>query len=300
MRFNTLIIIPCILAMGFSLRTFGQAWVVPDDQKAVRAPFKFTPDMQKKGDGLYSKNCQSCHGQPGKDNWAQLTPPPGDLAKEKVAKETDGEMFYKITAGRPPMPEFRNILTEDERWWVIAYVRTFHAGYVQPEPGPVKAFDGRTITLHMKFNEREKKIIVSATELIKENTQIPAEGVDVSVWVKRYFGLMQATDVKTTDPSGNAVFSFPEDIPGNRSGFVDLVARVNDPKGTMRTSPATASLAIGKPTDLPGLTETRAWWSVRSQAPVWVILTYSLTVIIVWGFILYIVYTILQIRKVNG
>jgi mono/diheme cytochrome c family protein len=299
MRIYTRIAILVIILAGFTCRTHSQEWIVPEDQKAVVASFTFTPDIQKQGEQLYNKNCQSCHGIPGKDNWAKLTPPPGDLSKEKAQKQSDGEWFYKITAGKAPMPEFRNILSEDERWWIIAYLRTYNAGYKQPDPASKVAFAGRSVTLAMKYDDAQKKVVVNATELSKEKTTVAAAGVEVMLMVKRYFGYMQVGEIRSTNGAGIAQFDFPTDLPGDAQGFVELQARVNDPKGLMRSQPATGSYAIGVPTLKPALTDTRAWWSVRMKAPVWVILTYTLSVVIVWGFIFYILYTILKIRTVG-
>jgi hypothetical protein len=273
---------------------------VPDDQKAVVAPFKFTPDMQKQGEQSYLKNCQSCHGLMGKDNWAKLTPPPGDLSKEKAQQQTDGELFFRITAGKVPMPEFRNIIPEDERWWLIAYLRSFNPKYVQPNPVAKAAFTGRIVTLTMEYSDPMKKIVVTANEQLKDGQTGLAAGVEVMLFVKRYFGKMQVGDIKTTNAGGKALFEFPADLPGSKDGYVEVSAMVNDPNGVMKATPATATLAIGVPTDKPSLTAARAWWSTRGNAPVWIILTYTLSVVIVWGFILYIVYSILKIRKLSN
>jgi mono/diheme cytochrome c family protein len=297
MIFKKLLIISFICALGMTLS--AQTWVVPDDQKAIVAPFKFTPDMQKQGEQIYLKNCQSCHGLMGKDNWAKLTPPPGDLSKAKAQVQTDGEIFYRITTGKVPMPEFRNILTEDDRWWVIAYMRTFNPKYVQPAPVAKAAFTGRTVALDMQYSDPMKKIVIKATEKLKDGQTGPAAGVEVLLFVTRYFGKMQVGDTRTTNAGGQATFEFPADLPGDKDGYVDVSAMVNDPKNVMRTTPVTGKFAIGKPTAKPGLTATRAMWSTRSQAPVWILLTYTLSVIIVWGFIFYIFYTILKIRKLG-
>jgi mono/diheme cytochrome c family protein len=37
---------------------------------------------------------------------------------------TDGEHFWKMTAGRGGMPPFVNDLTEEERWHVINYINS--------------------------------------------------------------------------------------------------------------------------------------------------------------------------------
>lgn len=277
----------------------AQTWIVPDDQKAVTAPMKFTTDMQKSGEQIYLKNCQSCHGLPGKDNWAKLQPPPGDLSKAKAQANTDGEIFYKITTGKSPMPEFRNIIPEEDRWHVVAFIRSFNAKYIQPEPALKADFSGRIVTLTIACSESLKQIVVSATEKMKDGNTTPAAGVDVVLYAKRYFGNLPLSEVKTTNAQGKLTLDFPVDLPGNKDGVVDLIAKVYDPKGLMKSTPAEVSLPIGKPMDRPGITETRAWWSTRDKAPVWIALVYTLSVIIVWAFILYIVISILKIRKVS-
>jgi mono/diheme cytochrome c family protein len=265
MHLKNLLIIIFVFSIG--TKVSAQTWDVPDDQKSVVAPFKFTPEMQKQGEQIYLKNCQSCHGLMGKDNWAKLVPPPGDLAKDKAQNQTDGEFYYRITVGKAPMPEFRNILSEDERWWVIAYMRTYNSKYVQPEP-LVKVFAGRIIALTMQYSDQMKKIVVTASEKLAEGKSGPASGIEVMLYIKRYFGKMQVGDIRTTNALGQAIFEFPADLPGNKEGYVELTAMVNDPKSVMKTTPASASLAIGAPTDKPGLTETRAWWSTRGNAPI--------------------------------
>ena len=37
---------------------------------------------------------------------------------------TDGELFYKLSEGRMPMPGFKAKLSEEQRWQVLNYVRT--------------------------------------------------------------------------------------------------------------------------------------------------------------------------------
>lgn len=300
MRFRYLIFLTFIAVHLYPFSVTAQQWVVPDDQKGKVAPFLFTPDMQKQGENLYNKNCASCHGVPGKDNWVkQLSPPPGDLAQGKAQGNSDGEMFYKFTVGKAPMPEFRNILSEEERWWVIAYLRTFNKEYVQPNPAGKGSFAGKIIKLQMVIDTIEKRVEVRAMEMTKEKSLVPAKGVEILLFVKRFFGNMQIGDPKTTGNQGAAIFDFPTDIPGDKEGKVELTCRVNDASGSISSAPVTATYKIGIPTDKPGLTETRAWWSTRDKAPVWIIITYLSTVIIVWGIIFYILFSILKIRKLN-
>ena len=46
-----------------------------------------------------------------------------EIAAAKLAKETDGELFWKISNGRGPMPPWKH-LPDQERWELVNYIRT--------------------------------------------------------------------------------------------------------------------------------------------------------------------------------
>jgi mono/diheme cytochrome c family protein len=287
------------LAVLAGVRSFAQDWVVPEEAKAKVCPYQFTPDSVKKGEAIFIKNCQSCHGYPGKNNVAKITPVPEDPSTEKFQKQTDGEMFYRITTGKAPMPEFRNILQENDRWNVIAFLRSFNPKYIQPKPETKAAYAGRQVRLIMKSNKEEYKIRVTAMEFNKDKKEVPAPGVEIALFVKRYFGDLQIGDPKTTNDKGIVSFTFPKDLPGDTRGLVEITAKVNSLSGKINEAQVRDTLSFGVPSFKPGLTETRAWWNVRSKAPVWVILVYAGAVLLTWFFIFYILYMVSRIRKIS-
>jgi Cytochrome C oxidase, cbb3-type, subunit III len=298
MNFRKAAILLFLLMILTGIHLLAQEWVVPEEYKTKTSPFKFTADSIKKGETVFIKNCQSCHGNPGKKNMARIIPEPGDPVSDKFQAQTDGEMFYRITSGKIPMPEFRNILAENERWNVISYLRSFNAKYVQPNPEQKTAFSGKQVTLSLQYRKEIEKIQVMATEVTPDKKIVPAKGVEVVLFVKRYFGNMKLGEPKMTNDKGEVLFDIPANLPGDRQGFVDLTAMVNDNSGRTSEARVKATVSAGKPTLVPSLIATRAWWTVREDAPIWVILTYSLSVIIVWGFIVRIVYSVFRIRKI--
>lgn len=71
------------------------------------------------------KNCASCHGKKGEGLGAMASLPnfsDGDYMRGK----TDQDLFNKITAGGKGtgMPAWDNILSVQDRWNVLAYIRT--------------------------------------------------------------------------------------------------------------------------------------------------------------------------------
>jgi hypothetical protein len=157
---------------------------------------------------------------------------------------------------------------------------------------------GKQVKLALQYRKEIEKIQVLAMEVTPDKKEVPAKGIEVILQVKRYFGNMLLGEPKVTNDKGFVLFDIPANLRGDKDGFVDLTAMVNDPSGKTVEAKVKATVAAGKPTDVPSLTATRAWWTVREDAPVWVILTYSLSVIIVWGFIIRIVFSVLRIRKI--
>ncbi len=73
------------------------------------------------------QRCAACHGQEGKGNGIMsktLLKPPTNLASQMVQANSDGELFWKITNGKSPMPANRIRFNDDERWYIVAYLRT--------------------------------------------------------------------------------------------------------------------------------------------------------------------------------
>lgn len=108
----------------------GKPWPAPDEAISMKNPLmKVTADtVLTNGKELYALNCKSCHGLKGKGDGtkaAQIEIQCGDFTSEEFAKETDGTLFWKMTEGRKPMPGFKEKLTDEERWEIICYIRTF-------------------------------------------------------------------------------------------------------------------------------------------------------------------------------
>lgn len=81
----------------------------------------------ERGRRLYAKHCASCHGPTGRgDGQAgrDLDPQPSDLHDSDVADSSPARLFRQITRGRRPMPAFGRLMKEDERWAVVAFVKS--------------------------------------------------------------------------------------------------------------------------------------------------------------------------------
>lgn len=101
--------------------------------EAIRAgselsnPFAGDTSVRERGAELYGIYCTVCHDAGGKGRgpvvMRGMLPPPSLLAS-RAAGMADGEMFHILTYGQGNMASYAAQLGEDERWKVIAYVRT--------------------------------------------------------------------------------------------------------------------------------------------------------------------------------
>jgi len=101
-------------------------WVAPASEKAKKNPLPTDKKIIEQGEKLAKINCTSCHGPGGKGDGpaaVALTPKPADWTSSRVQDEADGELFWKISNGRGPMPPWKH-LPENDRWAVIRYIRS--------------------------------------------------------------------------------------------------------------------------------------------------------------------------------
>ncbi len=95
-------------------------------------PLPATPDSVARGRDLYLANCATCHGIGGAGDGpaaAGLLPGPGNLA-ETVPGRAVGELAYRIAAGTVAtrMPAFAAVLSENDRWDLVNYLRSAWPG----------------------------------------------------------------------------------------------------------------------------------------------------------------------------
>jgi len=121
-----------LLLSGCAPPDEGGLWTVPEVARARTNPVPATAGSLREGKELYQRECLICHGEKGDGNgpWNEKLPkPPGDFTdRQAMARMTDGEVFWKIGAGRDPMPPFGDRLSEEQRWKLVNYLRTFAGG----------------------------------------------------------------------------------------------------------------------------------------------------------------------------
>jgi len=108
-----------------------------DDVRRVTNPLPATPDIVEKGRKIFEGKgfCRACHGADGKGLGGDIEPgslkgplPRNFTDRDWQAARSDGELFWILTHGSKgtAMASFIPlVLTEEEAWQVLRYVRSF-------------------------------------------------------------------------------------------------------------------------------------------------------------------------------
>jgi putative copper export protein/mono/diheme cytochrome c family protein len=94
-----------------------------------------------RGAALYSDNCALCHGASGHGDGpaaAGLPIRPADLTQPHLFAHSQGDLFWWVSHGMDEgvMPGFANVLSRNQRWDVINFIRARAAGVLAREMGP--------------------------------------------------------------------------------------------------------------------------------------------------------------------
>jgi mono/diheme cytochrome c family protein len=128
------------------------AYASPDEYAELAVPDLYVASYDSVvARRLYNVNCQPCHGptlrgflEPAESERAKMLkfinrgPLPVDLRGKSAVDASNGDLFAFISYGgrqgyslisqgratKSPMPAFRLLLTEEERWTLVIYLRS--------------------------------------------------------------------------------------------------------------------------------------------------------------------------------
>jgi cytochrome c len=97
--------------------------------KNVQNPLTSSPDTIAHGKTAFSHYCVACHGLDGQNTGVpfadRMSPPVPSLKSATVQSYTDGQLKWIVENGISPsgMPASRGILTDEEMWSIVTYLR---------------------------------------------------------------------------------------------------------------------------------------------------------------------------------
>jgi mono/diheme cytochrome c family protein len=105
----------------------SKKWEAPATAKELKNPFKGDANAVLEGKKIFMSMCVACHGETGKGNGSAsvaIMPRPANFLSIQIESESDGAIFWKLTEGRPPMASYKTLLTDDQRWQLVTFIRS--------------------------------------------------------------------------------------------------------------------------------------------------------------------------------
>lgn len=133
-RIASAVLVGGVLVLGAALcmkaaeKKPEEGWAAPPEEAKKENPVPADAKSIAAGKAVYTQQCLACHGPTGKGDGPAaiaLKTKPGDLSDPKIREQTDGALFWKITVGREAMPAYKKLLTDEQRWQAVNYIRTF-------------------------------------------------------------------------------------------------------------------------------------------------------------------------------
>ncbi|MEW5923278.1 MAG: cytochrome c [Candidatus Zixiibacteriota bacterium] len=91
------------------------------------APVEVTIQLLNRGQERYNIYCSPCHSRVGDGKGIMITRgyvPPPSFHTDRIRNFPDGQIFDIITHGVRNMPSYRHQIPPDDRWAIVAYLRS--------------------------------------------------------------------------------------------------------------------------------------------------------------------------------
>ncbi|WP_269223206.1 MULTISPECIES: c-type cytochrome [Flavobacterium] len=125
-KFRFLIVLTLLIVAGSKSVAQEISWIAPEYSNSLKNPFVGNQKATNEGKEIYNQMCVLCHGLKGQGNGEAgltLQPNPANFLALNVKSQMDGAIFWKITNGKAPMATYFELLTDDQRWKLVNYIR---------------------------------------------------------------------------------------------------------------------------------------------------------------------------------
>jgi mono/diheme cytochrome c family protein len=174
----------------------GGGWKAPADADQLTNPLQKTSLTEQEGKEVYNLYCSACHGSSGFGDGgagANFIRKPANLHERRVTRQTDGALYWKISNGRENMPAFKQSLSEEQRWQLVAYIRRLST-MEAPETIATSLKPGISVEHVMKVDSLAVRILLNP----KTKT----------VWYTTFDGkVFRLKDLDTQTPSAEQVLT---------------------------------------------------------------------------------------------
>ncbi len=106
------------------------------DPLSLENPLPFNEKTIERGKEKYGLYCTFCHGVRGDGQGPvgqSFYPLPRDLGSPQVQEKSDSYIFYTISFGQKRMPALGTTVAEQDRWYIINYLRSLPSKGVEKQ-----------------------------------------------------------------------------------------------------------------------------------------------------------------------
>ncbi|OGW48224.1 MAG: hypothetical protein A2078_08580 [Nitrospirae bacterium GWC2_57_9] len=130
-KITLLAVVSLIAAVSIPSLSMSQHshWQAPAKEASRENPVPADKASLARGKKLYRAHCAACHGEQGRGDGpagTNLEPRPTDLS-HVAGHHKDGDLAWKIAAGRGAMPGWKGVLKEDQIWDVVNYLKSLYS-----------------------------------------------------------------------------------------------------------------------------------------------------------------------------
>ena len=103
-------------------------WQAPQEAETYKNPISRNSKSIAAGKKVFMQYCILCHGEKGDGKGPtarSLEVPPANFGDKKRMNQSDGSLAWKILTGRGLMPSWAPVLSEEDIWNLINYIRGF-------------------------------------------------------------------------------------------------------------------------------------------------------------------------------
>jgi hypothetical protein len=153
----------------------------------------------------------------------------------------------------------------------------------------------KDVFIEMSFDIEDsvKILTVQANEYNTEGELVPVEELDINIGVQRLYSVLSIDEVET-DEDGIGILEFPDDIPGDSTGMITIIARVDehDHFGTVTKS---QSVEWGIPVSYELKKLPRQLFT--DEAPLWMIIGVFIAIVGAWYHFFLSVFKLYYLKK---
>ena len=127
------LVIRAVPSLAAQAKPSGSGWTIPPEAQTLKSPLTVDEKVLAAGKAVYKDKCERCHGDAGRGDGPDAEPDHADEMDLTLAKRADrnpdGVVFHKVLNGRrkPKMPAFKDELSQEQIWTVVAYVQSLRA-----------------------------------------------------------------------------------------------------------------------------------------------------------------------------